>query len=179
MRNKENSYNFDLWGSFIFTGGPLISNFIGQTLGWSLFTVGIIGISYNIIKWLKGGRFPFFQKNITLKEAATRAYEQLRNGPDTIIIDGMFPSSQNRLEYYVSLIFRSRINIYGERPPSRILEQVPLMEGDINMYSLNQDLDALLHRGDIDKGPQWKNLQVKEVDFNQLIENLKNKHHSN
>ncbi len=103
---------------------------------------------------------------VSLKEAATIAYEETRGTKVAAIIEG--PNKDNILGYYARALFKGT-TLYGNRPPSRKLEAIPNEE--YGRCGISDDQNGLWRRAD--SRILYENLKIKRSDLDRRIAELK------
>ena len=106
---------------------------------------------------------------ISMKEAATRAYEAFRRGggigklaPDEL-------SSTDPLSYCASFLLIKEIPVYGSHPPSRDRERIP--KRDLRHLHVENDCSEL-HEVMSSRNPIWKELHVREEDLQPILKHI-------
>lgn len=105
---------------------------------------------------------------ISLKEAATIAYEETR-GTRVADIAERLSGDDNVLAYYAYALFSGTTTLYGNHPPSRKLEAIPNEER--GRCGISNDLQALRRHGK--NRNLYENLQIKRSDVERRISELK------
>lgn len=109
------------------------------------------------------------QKYISLKEAATRTYEEfqkkgsiMRDAADQLSHDGP-------IGWCAAYLLQKNIGVYGTRPPSRIRERIPTND----LRHLHAEKDAAeLHEVMSSRNPIWTSLEVLEDDLPPILSRI-------
>ena len=104
---------------------------------------------------------------VSLKQAATIAYEETRGTQAATIAEGL--NRDYILGYYAHALFNDSVVLYGKHPPSRQLEPVPNEE--VRRCSFSDDYNSLRRHGE--NRNIYEGLKIRRTDLWQRITELK------
>ncbi len=104
---------------------------------------------------------------VSLKEAATIAYEETRGTKAATIAEGL--NRDDILGYYAYALFKGSTILYGKHPPSRKLEPVP--NDEYGRCGFSDDYSSLRRHGEDQN--LYEDLQIRRSDLLRRITELK------
>ena len=117
------------------------------------------------VNWLKSQRI--VPARIRMTDAAVRAYEATQ---DTSIAERSEKSGSGvKVWYAMALTKDENIKLYGHKPPSRNLVEIP--RSDVEAFMFENDANELVDQ--FDDGNRYVNLEVLEADFLRSLEKIK------